>query len=152
MTMDFKSALTTWLKTRAPLVAVVYDPGLGDARVYPLRKPQGAAFPQLCWWVSGRTRHKALDGPVGITTARVRFDCRGRTLADADVVAAALRRPPDAGGLDGYRGDMAGVFCQALLFTDDGDGDDDQDPPSHGEQAGTALVSITATITFEEPS
>ncbi len=149
--MTFKEAFNTWLKSRGPLVALLYDADLADCRVYPLRQPQNTPLPQLAWFTAGRTRFKALDGPVGITEARLQLDCRGHTLADADEVAAALRLPADSGGLDGFRGDMAGVFCQALLVEIDGDGDDDQAPPAHAEEAADALVTIRARLTFEEP-
>lgn len=145
----FRENLTAWLKSQASLIALVSD------RIFPVRQPQGSAFPELSWWITGGTRHKAMDGPVGISMAKVRFDCRGDTVDDADAVADAVR------GLDGFpyrdgddrRGLTAnGMRVQALIIVPEGNGADDTDQPNSAGQAGIVLVSVDARITYVEPT
>jgi hypothetical protein len=141
----FKQALTTWLKQQPALVALLWDTTLADCRIFPFRQSQNAAFPELTWWIRSGRRYKAMDGPVGVSLARVRFDCRGLTFEDAEAVADAVR------GLDGFLGYAAGMWFQAFLVDPEGNGEDSGDPPVHGEEAGTAMVSVDASITYAEP-
>ena len=142
----FKLNLATWLKQQASLIALLYDTNLADCRIYPFRQPQGTLFPELSWWIPKSVRHKDMSGPIGLTTATVQFDSRGYSFADADAVADAIR------GLDGFADFMNGMRVQAFLVQRDGNGTDDADNPIHGDEVGTAMVSVSAKITYEEPS
>ena len=140
MSTTFEAELTGFLLAQTPITAAA------SGGVFKFRKNQGAGFPNLTWTSVSSKRFKDMDGPVGITAERVRFDCRGLTFADADTLAAAVR------GLDGYQGTMVTIRCQAFLVDDAGNGEDEADDPVSGEEAGTAMKSIFATITYEEPS
>jgi hypothetical protein len=144
--VTFQEAFTSWLLTR-PVADLV------GQRIVPLRSAQGTLLPRLTWSITARTRVKALDGPVGAVGVALRLDVRAMTLAECHLIADSLRLPVAQGGIDAFGPDWlwGPYWCQALLVDDEGDGSDDEDTPAHGEEAGTALVTLTARLSYEEP-
>lgn len=80
-----EGALIDLLLTDAPIAAVV------DTRVYPLRKPQAAAYPVIIVTrISGQPLY-ADEGEVGLQQARMQVDSQSMTYTEAKNLAQLVR-------------------------------------------------------------
>lgn len=104
--------LANLLIAHAPLFALVNN------RIHWARMPQGLPMPNITMHkISGVTDY-VMSGASGFVTTRVQFDCKGKTLAEAQSVAERLVQR-----LSGFRGIFAGYHFQGCFI--DGEGQDD---------------------------
>lgn len=83
-------------------------------RIFPLLLPDDCAKPAVSYQLISTVRDYDLDGPTGMQTVRIQFDCWGSRYAEARAVSAAI-----AALLDGFAGELA--TCEVLLATADGE-------------------------------
>lgn len=141
--MSWKEALRTHLLTLTALTALV------GTRVQFTRRQQGDALPGLVFYGLSLPVEHTLDGsPVSPRDVLLVIECHGATGAQAEAVAAAVRAAAP-GGLDGFAGTMGPLRVQRLLVTEGGR--DEFTPDPSGADAGTHVVSLEATLSFEDP-
>lgn len=136
---------TTWKEAlRELLVSSTHLAALVDARrVRHGYRPAGDDYPAVTFFALGVTQGHTLTAADGLPLARVQIDCWGRTGAEADQLREAVRLT-----VDGFRGDMSGVFVQSCLL-DDG-GRDEYLPPQDGSDRGVHQVTLDLRLSFEE--
>lgn len=140
--MTWKEALRLKLQQLSAVASIVGD------RITHDRRPQRTELPALTFFAVSRTHGHCLDnGPTLLPDVRVQIDCLGRSSQEAEDLAAAVRDgTPD--GLDGFRGDMHGLFVQAALIDEAGRDDYATDPAD--SDRGTHMVSLDLMLSFEE--
>lgn len=94
-------ALTSHLLAFAALSALV------GSRVYPVRRPQGDPLPAVVIHTIDGLPDYTSQGPSGLLSSRIQFDCWGKTYASAKSVARAV-----AQRLSGFKGTVSGVVFQ----------------------------------------
>lgn len=102
---DILAASRTFLVAQAGITALI------GTRVYPSLLPQNVTLPAMVMQMISDPHELLHDGPQGLPTARVQYDCWGRTSLEATNVAQALRA-----AVDGYVGAMGAVTvtCAAI--------------------------------------
>ena len=84
--------------------------------------------------ISGNPDHTR-DDYSGFTESRFQLDCWAKSYAEAETLAAAIRKPTKQGGpLDGFCGESNGVKVLDCLIDDEAD---DYEEPKFDEQTGT---------------
>lgn len=105
-----EGALIDLIKSDAAIAALV------NGRVYPLRRPQGSAFPAI---VSTRVSGQPLyddDGEVGLQNARVQVDSIALTYTQAKDLAQAVRA-----ALTAFSGVHAGINFSYIMLDEERD-------------------------------
>ena len=141
--MSPKAAFLAHLLTLTGLTALV------GTRVQFQRRQQGDAMPSVVfYWLAVPVEH-TLDGRhVSPRDGLLAIECYGATGADAEAVAAVLRQDAPA-GLDGFSGTMGGTLrVQRLLLSEAGR--DEFTPDGSGLDTGVNVVTLEATLSFEE--
>jgi hypothetical protein len=88
--------IVAFLLTQAAITGIVND------RIQPIPAPEDLdQYPLITYQSPSDIGENANDGPVGIATMRIVFDCLAQRYLDARNLARALR-----GVLDGYAGDL----------------------------------------------
>ena len=108
--MSAELAVYTILKNDAPVAALV------GTRIFPSLAPQNAANPLIVYQRISADRITSLDGPSGLSWARVQVDCYAETYAGAKTLSAAIRV-----ALEGYRGTVGGVRVGGISLETDRD-------------------------------
>jgi hypothetical protein len=138
---DFEQALTA---------ALGATPGVTDAvgaNISPVRIPEDAPTPALCYAIRSKPRPQGLDGPNGLAVATVVFTARSnRETAYADVKAVTQAIRAAFGSL--LNADVGGVFVLRSIVKDDSD--DYVDAPD-GSDSGTYEEPVTIVFTYREP-
>ncbi len=75
--------------------------GLIGNRLYPLMLPEAAMFPAASYQLISAIEQYTLDGPLGLTQARLQIDAWGQTYGSAKILAAAIHAV-----LNGYDGTL----------------------------------------------
>jgi hypothetical protein len=99
-----QTVLANLLKTQASLVALVDDKIDWDAT------PQGLGLPSVVLYVVSGVVGYTYAGPSSLIVNRVQIDSRGRTAAEALMVALAVSQK-----LSGYRGVFDGIRFQGCF-------------------------------------
>lgn len=110
---------------------------LASDRLYRLRMPPDPTWPNVVYFRVSGPRDRTVEGANGIARPRFQFDCRAETAAEADALAAVVRRR-----IEDYRGMMGAVRVRNVAVIDQGD---DYDPES-----SVYRVILDAIITHEE--
>lgn len=139
--MSIEAFVTAWLG-RDPDVQEI-----AGSRIYPVELPQGAGLPALTYYRTGQQGMRSLAGLSGLSRARLTIDCWATSYSDAKGLAAAIRGTWANPKLDGYRGQLAGVFVQTCLCTNEMDL---IERPVHGDEAGVKHVALDFDIVFED--
>jgi hypothetical protein len=111
--------------------------GMPKGRVYALVLPQGdqLTLPAVAWRRISTSRDRTSDGPSRLVFARVQYECWGKTLAEAESAADAVRL-----ALDGYNGQVDGVDLQTV--------DVDEDRQDYDDAVKLFCVSMDALVWF----
>lgn len=83
--MSIDTALYTRLSGFAGLSKLV------STRIYPIRMPQNATFPLVCYQQVGATRDYVMQNQSGLVQTLYQIDCYDSTLEDARAVAEQAR-------------------------------------------------------------
>ena len=109
----------------AALFAVVTgDAGVAaliGTRLYPGHLPQNPTYEAMTYRRVNTGRPHAHDGPGDLAKARFQFSCFGATYSAARTLANTLRT-----AIDGYKGTVAGVRIDGILFIDEQDAYEDE--------------------------
>ncbi len=89
--------------TRAALLADAGVAALVNARIFPLKLPQGVTYPAVRYQVISEPPINGLRGPNPTRHARVQVDAYAKGYADADALASAI-----AGALGSREGTTLG--------------------------------------------
>lgn len=118
--MRLEEAIFAYLTGVASLTTLV------STRIYKIRVPQNPTYPCIRYTRISGTEEYSHDGATNWPTARLQFDCMGKSEADAARVADALRAALDAFPSPGLMGGAAGVRVDEVVvnFTVDGWDDD----------------------------
>jgi hypothetical protein len=81
--------LLAWLLTKTAVTDLV------GQRIYNVRLPQGGTFPALAIERISGPREYQLDGPAGLASPRIQFNCHGEEFSDAKMLAEAVRQTLD---------------------------------------------------------
>lgn len=137
----FEQALVSSLNANAAITAIV------GGNINPVKVPEDAALPGLCYTITSKPRPQGLDGPNGTATAMVTFTARSdRETAYADVkgVIQALRNAFD--GL--LNTTLSGVFILESALKDESDAY--ADAPD-GSDSGTFEEPVSFLFRCREP-
>lgn len=98
---------------RAVLLASAPVDALVDGRINWTEHPQGKPYPAIVLHGISDVEETTLDGPAGISDARVQVDCFGYSFGEAKQLSRAVRRL-----LSGYRAPP----LQGVIFLNSRDG------------------------------
>ena len=107
------TALKAYLKTKAPIVAVLGDASGDGTRIYSVA-PRQAPLPFLVLRTFSGYSDECLDGSAGSKEVRVQVDAYGADEEEAYDLHERVRRAP----LQGYRGPMGGLGCMGVSSDD----------------------------------
>lgn len=122
-----KVQFTAWLLARTQLTAVIAQ------RLTWKRRAQGGALPVIVLHLVDGVPDYHSAGPSGLVESRVQADCYGKTYAEADAAATALK-----GVTTGARFVQGGVRFDAIFVADERDDTFDE--------AGTALYRVSVDL------
>lgn len=139
--MSVEAFVTAWLSSR-PAVKK-----LAGNRIYPLELPQGAGIPAVTYYRVSQQAVRSLGGLAGLSKARLAFDCWATSYSDAKALATDIRGTVNNPGLDGYRGELAGVFVQSCQCNNEMDL---IEKPVHGDESGVKHTALDFEIVYED--
>jgi hypothetical protein len=125
MALTMEGALIDLIKSDGPIAAVV------SGRVYPLKRPQGSAYPVIISTrISGQPLY-ADDGEVGLQNARMQIDSIAENYTDAKDLAQLVRAL-----LTAFSGVHAGIDFSYIML------DEERDLQEGGSDAAEYPVRI----------
>lgn len=139
--MSVEAFITAWLGSDADVQTLCGN------RVYPLEMPQGAGLPAVTYSRVSQQATRSLTGLSGLSRARLTVDCWAQGYSEAKALAEAIRGTRSNPKLDGYRGQLAGVFVQAAFCSNE---IDLYEKPVHGDEAGVKHTALDFDITYED--
>ena len=98
-------------------------------KVYPLRAEQGSAPPYIVYNIVSNTPTNTKDGVSELDVWRVQIDVFGTTYAECVSLSDSIRTT-----LDRYRGTVASVDVDKIVFENENDGFDDEAEYYHRSQ------------------
>jgi hypothetical protein len=102
--------------------------------------PQASAYPHVWFRIASDTEERTLDGTGGLHEAAADLECVGSSESSAQNVADAVKSR-----LDGYKGSMGNMTCQAAFLRDK---DDDYIPYSNQSDDGAHVVAFTLSLWY----
>ncbi len=133
-TLVCEDVLRTFLLTSTDLTDLI------DTKIYPDQAPQNVAMPYIVYFRISGQRVRSLDGPNRLIHPRLQYDVLAATRQEAKDIAAVFRN-----FLDGYQGDIGGLYAQKIEVSDDRDFFEE---PIHGDEVGARGVSLDVMVWF----
>lgn len=134
---DFRSALMAALKSNPTLASLV------GVRIFPLKIPETQQLPALRFSIGSDERGQNLDGPSGVTTARVKYGCKSKSYSDCIAIKEELRNL-----FDGSKNPLGTI--QVLSVRTENEEDEYEDPPDDSDQ-GTYELVFDLLYRYREP-
>lgn len=113
---------------------------LVGTRCHYTQLPQVSAYPHIWFRIASDTEERTMDGVGGLHEATVDMECVGASQSSVQNVADAVKTR-----LDGYRGTMGNMTCQAAFLRDK---DDDYVPFSIQSDDGAHVAAFTLTLWY----
>jgi hypothetical protein len=126
------------------LIAEATVSALVDDRVYPIKPPRDAAYPQLIVMNDGGGREADMDGPDCVRHPQIRIDCRAYIPDEADALATAVEAY-----LDGFSGTIGDYAVQGIHLIDD---PDEYQPTLDADEKDVYWVSLVFTVWYGSAS
>ena len=136
--MSFESDLRTYLLSKPAISALV------GTRVYPLRAPQNAAYPQLTYGIISDIEVMSLEGSSGLTDARLHIDCWANDAAGYSTVKSLKAAVRNA--LTGFSGWMGSTEVGAVLPAGDVDL---YEQPESASDTGVHHIAMDYEVSYQ---
>lgn len=108
--MDLLEAIYSYLSKDETLKTKI------DTRLYPILLPQDCVLPAIVYAPVVANYDSALQGDTGYVKQTIQITCHGKTFKEARKLSRLIKKM-----LQDYRGDMNGLFIEAVFIKTDFD-------------------------------